>query len=175
MKLNSLFGKPIEIKENEFAEAVKKVLLDIKNVDIPKDIQNNPLKSIDFISLIMQGYKSMLEDNFISGRTLRGILRNTCKVSLYQYNLFTNMGMKKVYSYIKEVLEHKNKDYGNSALKNGGLVGNYVRMSDKISRIENLQKKENPNFESLQDTWLDLAGYAILGLVILSYCQEELN
>ena len=40
---------------------------------------------------------------------------------------------------------------------------------------ETLQKKENPNFESLQDTWLDLAGYAILGLVILSYCQEELN
>ena len=74
---------------------------------------------------------------------------------------------------LKEILEKKNADYGNSALKNGGLVGNYVRIMDKVSRIESLRQSSVSNFESLQDTWLDLAGYAVIGLVILSALTES--
>ena len=73
---------------------------------------------------------------------------------------------------LKTVLVRKNTDYGASAFNPPALapwVGPktaiLVRMSDKISRLNNLQGAEKPNYESIEDTILDLAGYAILLLV----------
>lgn len=60
----------------------------------------------------------------------------------------------------------KNHDYGNSfeqSLDKFGLVASVVRLGDKMNRIESLTKKEaQVKDESIKDTLLDIANYAIM-------------
>lgn len=60
----------------------------------------------------------------------------------------------------------KNHDYGNSfeqSLDKFGLVASVVRLEDKMNRIESLTKKEaQVKDESIKDTLLDMANYAIM-------------
>jgi hypothetical protein len=60
----------------------------------------------------------------------------------------------------------KNHDYGNSfeqSLDKFGLVASVVRLGDKMNRIESLTKKEaQVKDESIKDTLLDMANYAII-------------
>lgn len=66
----------------------------------------------------------------------------------------------------------KNHDYGNSfeqSLDKFGLLAAAVRMGDKMNRIESLSKKEaEVKDESIKDTLLDLANYAIMTMMWLS-------
>lgn len=66
----------------------------------------------------------------------------------------------------------KNHDYGNSfeqSLDKFGLVASIVRMGDKMNRIESLSKKEaEVKDESIKDTLLDLANYAIMTVMWLN-------
>jgi len=69
------------------------------------------------------------------------------------------------------LLLRKHNDYGpkNIALAPGGPVnGLRVRMWDKMARINNLidNKQEGLN-EPLEDSFADLANYAIIGLMVL--------
>lgn len=84
-----------------------------------------------------------------------------------------NNQFKKYTDNLADVLEAKNKAYGNSFAKSidtYGLSVIGVRLSDKYNRIEHLisngELKEND--ESLKDTLLDMAGYAILSLRYLN-------
>lgn len=69
-----------------------------------------------------------------------------------------------------EVLYSKHKDYGpmNIAGAPGGAMnGLRVRMYDKLARLNNLvDTGDTPNYESIEDTLLDLANYAIIGLLV---------
>jgi hypothetical protein len=64
----------------------------------------------------------------------------------------------------------KHHDYGpyNIAHAPGGAMnGLIVRMHDKMTRLENLHYKgDTPNYESIEDTLIDLANYAIIGLLV---------
>lgn len=66
----------------------------------------------------------------------------------------------------------KNHDYGNSfeqSLDKFGLLAAVVRMGDKMNRIESLSKKEaEVKDESIKDTLLDLANYAIMTVMCLN-------
>ena len=66
----------------------------------------------------------------------------------------------------------KNHDYGNSfeqSLDKFGLLAAVVRMGDKMNRIESLSKKEaEVKNESIKDTLLDLANYAIMTVMWLN-------
>ena len=68
------------------------------------------------------------------------------------------------------ILLKKQQDYGplNIALAPGGpMNGLRVRMYDKLARLNNLADKgATPNFESIEDTLIDLANYAIIGLLV---------
>ncbi len=69
---------------------------------------------------------------------------------------------------IAELLDQKRADYGTENIKKFGSHGVLVRVSDKVERLINLSKRSNkPNFESVEDTWRDIAGYAILALIEL--------
>mgnify|MGYP001158583541 FL=1 len=50
------------------------------------------------------------------------------------------------------------------------LLGIWFRMNDKIQRIQNILKKdfsdEEVEFEPLEDSYLDLANYAIISLLV---------
>ena len=71
---------------------------------------------------------------------------------------------------LRNIMMRKQEDYGplNIALAPGGAMnGLRVRMYDKLARLNNLADKDaTPNFESVEDTLIDLANYAIIGLLV---------
>ena len=72
---------------------------------------------------------------------------------------------------LKHILLKKQEDYGplNISLAPGGpLNGLRVRMHDKLARINNLYEsgRDTPNYESFMDTLIDLANYAIIGILV---------
>lgn len=75
------------------------------------------------------------------------------------------------FQHAKHVLLTKHKDYGpkNIAYAPGGaLNGLRVRMHDKLSRINHLMDTgATPENESLKDSFLDLANYAIIAMLVL--------
>lgn len=68
------------------------------------------------------------------------------------------------------LLISKHKDYGPKNISNapgGPELGLLVRLSDKLARLEHLrQKGGEPNHEAVRDTWLDIACYGIIGLLV---------
>ena len=72
---------------------------------------------------------------------------------------------------LAELLTSKHRDYGpkNIAHSPGGpLNGLRVRMWDKLARINNLiETNADPKHESLEDSFKDMANYAIIGLLVL--------
>ncbi len=72
---------------------------------------------------------------------------------------------------LAELLISKHKDYGpkNISQSPGGpLNGLRVRMWDKLARINNLiETNADPKHESLEDSFKDMANYAIIGLLVL--------
>ena len=71
---------------------------------------------------------------------------------------------------LKTIILKKQEDYGplNIALAPGGAMnGLRVRMYDKLARLNNMADKgATPNYESIEDTFIDLANYAIIGLLV---------
>jgi hypothetical protein len=62
----------------------------------------------------------------------------------------------------------KQRDYGNGNIADYGLLGVAVRVNDKSQRLKNLlTKNRNPSNESLRDTFMDLANYGLIGLMLI--------
>ena len=81
----------------------------------------------------------------------------------------------KITDQMTKTYEAKNHDYGNAFSKSVdefGVVAAAVRMNDKMERIKSLVKLTPEQMkvkeESLQDTLLDLANYAVMTLVELN-------
>ena len=76
-----------------------------------------------------------------------------------------------VYDELMSVLLKKHKDYGPKNIADapgGALNGLRVRIHDKIARINNLiDGNKTPQYESLEDSFKDLANYAIIALLVL--------
>ena len=61
----------------------------------------------------------------------------------------------------------KQADYGHDNILGTGEVGLVVRVNDKIARLRNLVlNKKTPMNETVRDTWVDVAGYAIIALML---------
>lgn len=73
------------------------------------------------------------------------------------------------YKHLVSVYEAKNSDYGNSfeeCCNKFGLVSAVVMMNDKLNKINSLYDKSSMKVdESLVDTLLDLANYAVMTAV----------
>ena len=80
---------------------------------------------------------------------------------------------------LRSIMMKKQEDYGplNIALAPGGAMnGLRVRMYDKLARLNNLADKDaTPNYESIEDTLIDLANYAIIGLLVQRGQWEGIN
>lgn len=78
-----------------------------------------------------------------------------------------------------DVMKKKHEDYGpmNIAGAPGGpMNGLRVRMYDKLARLVHLSdKSDTPNYESIEDTLIDLANYAIIGLLVQRGQWEGIN
>jgi hypothetical protein len=71
----------------------------------------------------------------------------------------------------RNILLSKHKDYGPkniSEAPGGPLNGLLVRMHDKMARAKHLTyTNSEPNHESLADTFMDLANYSIIAMMVL--------
>ena len=67
---------------------------------------------------------------------------------------------------IADLVISKQMDYGRSNILDFGEFGILVRTNDKVARLKNLNGKDTPKNESLDDTWKDVMGYALLALML---------
>lgn len=81
-----------------------------------------------------------------------------------KYKLFLEIS-----NQVAETLNKKNTDYGDSfhdVYEKFGDVSSYIRLSDKLGRLENavLGRDLLVTEETIEDIYWDIAGYAILTL-----------
>lgn len=72
-------------------------------------------------------------------------------------------------SELTELMISKQRDYGKANILDFGEQGVLVRVNDKLARLKNLLSpngEKQPNHESIEDTWRDLANYAIIALLL---------
>ena len=76
------------------------------------------------------------------------------------------MSIKEIALEVAELVEKKNRDYGNSFDRTLGDYGDtayFLRIEDKLSRLKSLSKKEAAVIdESIEDTLKDIIGYTLL-------------
>lgn len=77
-----------------------------------------------------------------------------------------------------DIFVRKNHDYGNSfeeSLNEEGLAASRIRMGDKWNRYKTLSKGEKAqvNDESLRDTLIDMANYAIMTVMWLDKQRND--
>ena len=77
-----------------------------------------------------------------------------------------------IFAYILDEMfalyEKKNRNYGDSFGETWtklGPISGITRLYDKLNRAANLVKGEKNDFESLEDTFIDLANYSVMCLV----------
>lgn len=84
-------------------------------------------------------------------------------------NLQTYQGRKLLKVALKnvELADSKQQDYGPDNITFSGEVGIAVRCQDKICRLKHLlESGGEANNESIEDTYKDLANYAMIGLLL---------
>jgi hypothetical protein len=65
---------------------------------------------------------------------------------------------------VQSTLVRKQRDYGHENIRRFGSQGLYVRLHDKVARLENLLSSgASPENESLQDNVMDVVGYCAIG------------
>lgn len=78
---------------------------------------------------------------------------------------------------IVQLLVSKRKDYKNSfdlIWEEMGMISVIVRLKDKIARLYNLwENEDDPAYESIEDTFMDIAGYALLSLRMIRHDKKE--
>ena len=87
-------------------------------------------------------------------------------------NQFKGITEEMLQTYIR-----KNHDYGdsfNKSLDKFGIIASVVRMNDKMERIESLMNKESlVKDESIKDTLLDMANYAIMTVMWMNLHKDK--
>jgi hypothetical protein len=108
-----------------------------------------------------------------SGNYLDGFVSH----SLVARELHLEVNLANVTKELSKLLVSKHKDYGPkniSQAPGGAINGLRVRMHDKLARINNLiDSGANPEHESLEDSFKDMANYAIIGLLVLRGKWDE--
>lgn len=75
-----------------------------------------------------------------------------------------------------ELFKKKYKDYGKGNILDTGEVGILFRINDKLNRLKHLlihQKK--PENEPMEETWIDIAVYAVIAILYRKGWFENLE
>ena len=81
----------------------------------------------------------------------------------------------KIIDYMFDLYAKKNANYGNSFTKlwqDLGPVSGLVPLHNKLYRLTNLVKGGRNDFESIEDSLIDLANYAIMNVIEMRRNQE---
>jgi hypothetical protein len=90
----------------------------------------------------------------------------------FRVRLTTDLAKAALPAFLENLrtLDRKQQDYGSGNLTKFGVEGVVIRANDKLERIINLRKKGvtggSPANESLADSFLDLANYALIGFLM---------
>lgn len=85
---------------------------------------------------------------------------------------------EKITKEMLDIYKKKNSNYGNSfgeAFDKLGPISGITRLYDKMNRAIALVKGDTNNFESLEDTFIDMANYAIMNLIEMNYQKEKIK
>ena len=79
---------------------------------------------------------------------------------------------------LRNIYDAKNRDYGDSfsqSFKEEGMAMVRIRLGDKLNRLKNLTRgaEQQVKDESVRDTLLDLANYAIMTIIELDKESTE--
>lgn len=77
-----------------------------------------------------------------------------------------------------DLYEKKNANYGNSfgeLYEKLGPTSGLVPLHNKLNRLTNLLTGGHNDFESIEDTMIDLASYAVMNLIEYHNMQEKKN
>jgi len=78
---------------------------------------------------------------------------------------------KQICEELNQIYRSKNHDYGDSfgeTFQKLGIISAVTRITDKVNRLQSLcMKEQKVNDESIRDTLLDLANYAIMTVIEL--------
>ena len=81
-----------------------------------------------------------------------------------------NQSVHEAAKEVADVVISKQKDYGPKNIMNSVVspeLSIAVRLNDKLARLANLvQNGKTPKNETLRDTWIDIIGYGLVGLMV---------
>ena len=127
----------------------------------------------------MADYKSLGESGSqgFKVRKRGGFSSSDSNHSVVARELHLEVNLANITKELSELLISKHKDYGPkniSQAPGGAINGLRVRMHDKLARINNLiDSGASPEHESLEDSFKDMANYAIIGLLVLRGKWDE--
>ena len=132
----------------------------------------NHVLSPDIVEKLAENIRDKEEKN-MEERLNRVELKNGCISMIYEHNDDFDVITSQMHdTYIK-----KNHDYGNSfdkSMDEFGITSAVIRMNDKLERLKTLSRKESMvKDESVKDTLLDLANYAIMTVMYLKKHEDK--
>ena len=74
--------------------------------------------------------------------------------------------MEKIADEMKELLKAKNRTYGDSNVIKMEKLGVLNRIEEKVERLRNMIKNNIEDKESREDSWKDIAGFGIIGVML---------
>lgn len=78
------------------------------------------------------------------------------------------LDMAQVMAQAFDIFKKRQRKYGPTNISAFGDFGTVVRLTDKLARLQNLYANGmggDSDDESVEDTWLDAANYALIGLL----------
>ena len=95
------------------------------------------------------------------------ITSQTSEINHYGQDKMNEGEMRKILKEIETILINKNKTYGDNNIIKMGKLGVLTRIEEKIERIKHILNNNVQNSsESLEDSWHDIAGFGIIGLML---------
>ena len=160
---------------------VESLLLEVEDIsaeplqDLVKAIQI----CIDKIS------KYMKKDNW-SRDEAESFFKNYRKLAViamagHQYIVKEKIKVSQLANQMTDLFKRKNADYGDSfglSMKKWGFYASIIRIEDKANRLDSLVCKKNDSQvkdESIADTFIDLANYAIMTILYDHIFTEEMK
>ena len=121
----------------------------------------------DFIPVGLE-YDGQILDGTEDYEFRRLIVESPLDLLALEYDIQTEMGRAALLVALENVatLDRKQRDYGSRNISEFGEIGILMRVWDKICRLKNLMGKENPQNESIDDSWLDMANYALIAILV---------
>lgn len=101
---------------------------------------------------------------------------NTCPSN--NVTLDYNQPFNKIVFDMANLYQKKNQDYGNAfgqLFSEYGMNYSIMHLHEKLNRIKSVHKNNNTNNESIKDSLIDLANYAVMTLVELINQENEIK